>query len=618
MGSSEARDIYKFRVKSSTRKDDCELHVVINVGSANRYVVKEFAADDCKEILKKERKILSCLNQCPFIVHLRCTIYNHKEYRGWLVYDFFTEPNWQSIIPTLSIDDIKSYAYQILSGIEFCHKQGIVHRNICWDTLYLDEQHKQLQIGGWQYGLFYDDVHPMENEVEIPNFKSPERLLGETSRNHQLKFYWPVDMWSIGCILGCMVLRKKYMFDGVDWRMILLNIEGVLGSKPMLEFVAKYDIKYNFVTLDGSDCSTGIDLKELITERNIKVATNEAIDLLANLIVIDPANRFTASEALHHDFFRTFKESSSHLQPQRDGSTIYKYKIENEAGFGSFSDVYRVIEVSKTESGKVCREFAAKRVNDLFSKFVRNEVKALELLRGCPNIIQLHGALESTQFKYACIFLEYFEGENLDIFHFETVNELQFYLYQLLLALEGCHNRGIMHRDVKPANVLVNYRTKQLRLIDFGLAEFYEIGRRYDCLPGALRYKAPELLLGYEFYDYAVDMWAFGVIFASSIFKRHIFDQSQSLISQITRVLGTSGLLDYIVKLGNGFEFYFQFASTDYPIVPWHSFINDDNRNLATENALDLIDKLLVYDYERRLKVEQAKEHLFFLPYSNI
>ncbi|VDN95972.1 unnamed protein product [Rodentolepis nana] len=618
MGSSETNDIYEFHVRSSTKKDDYELHEVINVRSANKYLVKEIMTDDCKEILKKERKILYCLKQCPFILHLQCTIYNHKKNQGWLVYDFFTEPDWVSLLKSLSMDEIKSYVFQILSGIEFCHRQGIVHRNICWSSLCLDKQLKKLQIGGWQYALFHADVHPMEREVEMNFFKSPERLLGEYSRNQELRFNLPVDMWSIGCVLGCMLLRKTSMFDGVDWRMIWLNIEGILGSKTMLDFVAKYNLEYDFVTLEGFECSTGIDLNDLITGRDKNVVTDRAIDLLANLLVIDPEFRFTATKALRHNFFRNIRESSKRSRPLRDGSTIYKYETVSEEGFGSFSRVYKVLEVKRIESGKVCREFAVKHVTKWYAKVVPNEIESLKLLRGCPNIIQLQGVLDNADLEYACIFLEYFEGLTLGVSHFDTVDKLQFYLYQLLLALEACHSRGIMHRDVKPSNVLINYQTKQLRLIDFGLAEFYVEGVRYNCAPGTLRYKAPEVLLGHEKHNYAVDMWAFGVIFASCVFKTHIFDRSTSVLCQIMRILGTSGLLDYIEKLGDVDESYWQYSSTNYPALPWHSFINDENRNFATENALNLIEKLLVYDHGKRLKVEQAMQHPFFLPYSNI
>ena len=55
--------------------------------------------------------------------------------------------------------------------------------------------------------------------------------------------------------------------------------------------------------------------------------------------------------------------------------------------------------------------------------------------------------------------------------------DIRYYIYQILLALEYCHAQGIMHRDVKPQNIMINHKKRQLRLIDWGLAEFYHAGK---------------------------------------------------------------------------------------------------------------------------------------------
>ena len=56
----------------------------------------------------------------------------------------------------------------------------------------------------------------------------------------------------------------------------------------------------------------------------------------------------------------------------------------------------------------------------------------------------------------------------------------RFYLYELLRALDYCHSMGIMHRDVKPHNVMIDHENRRLRLIDWGLAEFYHPGQEYN------------------------------------------------------------------------------------------------------------------------------------------
>ena len=63
----------------------------------------------------------------------------------------------------------------------------------------------------------------------------------------------------------------------------------------------------------------------------------------------------------------------------------------------------------------------------------------------------------------------------------ERMTDFRFYLYELLRALDYCHSMGIMHRDVKPHNVMIDHENRRLRLIDWGLAEFYHPGQVPRC-----------------------------------------------------------------------------------------------------------------------------------------
>jgi casein kinase II subunit alpha len=80
----------------------------------------------------------------------------------------------------------------------------------------------------------------------------------------------------------------------------------------------------------------------------------------------------------------------------------------------------------------------------------------------------------------------------------------------LLVAIK----QGIMHRDVKPHNVMIDHKQRKLRLIDWGLAEFYHPGQTYNVRVASRYFKGPELLVNLRDYDYSLDLWSTGCMFA--------------------------------------------------------------------------------------------------------
>lgn len=94
---------------------------------------------------------------------------------------------------------------------------------------------------------------------------------------------------------------------------------------------------------------------------------------------------------------------------------------------------------------------------------------------------------------------------------------LQSYLYQLLKAISFCHLRCILHRDLKPQNLLID-REGHIKLADFGLARMIGVPvRTYTHEVVTLWYRAPEVLLGTKLYTCALDIWSLGCIFAEMV-----------------------------------------------------------------------------------------------------
>lgn len=116
------------------------------------------------------------------------------------------------------------------------------------------------------------------------------------------------------------------------------------------------------------------------------------------------------------------------------------------------------------------------------------------------------------------------------------------FCYQILLGLKYCHACSIMHRDLKPQNLLIDVKSKTIKLADFGLGRVFTMPvSKYTHEVVTLWYRAPEILLGTKLYSTGVDIWSVGCILAEMILGRAVFcgeSEIEQLLA-IFRVLGT-------------------------------------------------------------------------------
>eukprot|EP01015_Nassula_variabilis_P007350 TRINITY_DN1560_c0_g1_i3.p1 TRINITY_DN1560_c0_g1~~TRINITY_DN1560_c0_g1_i3.p1 ORF type:complete len:222 (-),score=48.78 TRINITY_DN1560_c0_g1_i3:84-749(-) len=195
--------------------------------------------------------------------------------------------------------------------------------------------------------------------------------------------------------------------------------------------------------------------------------------------------------------------------------------------------------------------------------------------------------------------------------------DVRYYMFEILKALDFCHSKGIMHRDVKPHNIMIDHETRQLRLIDWGLAEFYFPEQDYNVRVASRYFKGPELLVDYQYYDYSLDMWSLGAMFAGIIFMKEPFFQGNDNFDQlekINRVLGTDDLYKYIEKYNIELDQNYEGVLGRHSKKPWNKFITPENKHLCSNESIDFLSKLLIYDHAERILPKEAMSHPYFAP----
>ncbi|KAL1452524.1 hypothetical protein WDU94_006747, partial [Cyamophila willieti] len=235
------------------------------------------------------------------------------------------------------------------------------------------------------------------------------------------------------------------------------------------------------------------------------------------------------------------------------------------------------------------------------------EISILKELKH-PNVIRLYDAIP-VDFKLFLVF-EFLRQDLKDFLQTTPVPVppalAKSYLYQLLEALRYCHSRRVIHRDLKPQNILIN-KSGALKLADFGLSRPFTIPmNRYTHEVVTLWYRPPEILLGAKVYSTTVDIWSAGCIFSEMITKKTLF-AGDSEIDQLFRIFRTLGTPHEDVWPGvSKLPIY----KTDFP--EWRPKKITEILPLADPLALDVFAKIMVLDPKQRVSAKTILQHEYF------
>jgi casein kinase II subunit alpha len=294
--------------------------------------------------------------------------------------------------------------------------------------------------------------------------------------------------------------------------------------------------------------------------------------------------------------------------------TIDNYECWKKLGRGKYSEVF--LGLCKSNNSKC----VIKVLKPVKSEKIYREIKILQAVYGGPNIVKLTDLIKEGVSRIPCFVYEWMEcQDSKNLFTRLTDFECRIYVFKILQALEFSHSHGIMHRDLKPLNIVVDNKNKDLRVIDWGLAEFYIKDKDYNVRVASRYYKGPELLVDDRYYHYSLDIWSLGCTMAGMIYRIETFFKGSDNFDQlikIMKVLGDEELHEYIHRYNLKIpkETKKLMKGIDFEKKPWASFINEKNKDLCCPEAIDLMSKMLVYDKNMRINCKDSMAHPYFDP----
>ena len=294
---------------------------------------------------------------------------------------------------------------------------------------------------------------------------------------------------------------------------------------------------------------------------------------------------------------------------------VSRYIKQEKLGEGTYGIVYKAKDV-QTEKIVALKKV---RINPELEGTPSTTIREIALLKELkhPNIIHLLDVINTSK-KLALIF-EFCESDlKRKEDEYWSKNEkfppelAKKYFKQLLQGLKYLHSKKIIHRDLKPQNLLIS-DSDEIKICDFGLARGTGVPiQTYTNEVVTLWYRPPDILLGSKMYDNSIDLWSAACIFAEMVNGKSLFQGKNDAeqCEEIFKIIGTPDENDFpwlkespewnAGLTGEGFKKYEKKKFKD--VFP----------DIKDDNVYDILEKMLVFDPDKRASAESILEHPYF------
>lgn len=347
-----------------------------------------------------------------------------------------------------------------------------------------------------------------------------------------------------------------------------------------------------------------------------------------------------AASEKRSETFRRIRSKAQEVQktkPTGNGTHVFlannqpfevdvRYQFKRVLGQGAYGTVVSVSD-SVTNSDVAIKKIKSVFDNVIDAKRILREIRIMKFLKhkNISSAIDLMRppSESAEEFNDVYIVMPLMDTDLHRVIYSQqklTDQHIQFLLFQLLSAVHFMETARVIHRDLKPPNILVNAAC-ELKITDFGLARTMaeEMDKDPTMYVVTRWYRAPELLFGCHKYTSAIDLWSVGCILAELIGRKPLFP-GEDYLQQIQLIVGITGQpsqsdMDSLKAPGETEEGPAVRYLRELPMkarTPWKDV---PQLSKATPACLDLLDKLLTFNADERITAEQAIKHPYMQAY---